>query len=57
MIAFHLIARPDAKAAKAILSGIESIRSIKRGHIHNKQLGTRTPETVFRPLHGNSFDI
>ncbi|PIE12459.1 MAG: IS6 family transposase, partial [Rhodobacterales bacterium] len=27
------------RSAKATLSGIETIRTIKRGHIHHKQLG------------------
>ena len=29
------------RTAKATLSGIETIRSIKRGHIHHKQPGVK----------------
>ena len=36
MIDFRLTARRDAKAT---MSGIETIRTIERGHFHNKQSG------------------
>lgn len=38
MVDFRLTTRRDAKAA---LGGIETIRTIKRGHIHHKQSGVQ----------------
>ncbi|MGJ8603747.1 MAG: hypothetical protein ACSHXH_06425 [Marivita sp.] len=38
---FRLPARRDAKAAKSILSGLEPIGAIKRGHIQNSSPGVR----------------
>lgn len=39
MAASRLTAKRDAKAA---LGGIETFRTIKRGHIHHKQLGVQS---------------
>lgn len=39
MVDFRLTARRDAKAA---LGGIETVRTIKRGHIHHKQPGVQS---------------
>jgi len=41
MIDFRLTARRDARAAKATLSGIETIRTIKRGLVYNKKPGVK----------------
>lgn len=41
MVDVRLTARREAKAAKATLSGIETIRTIKRGHIHHKKSGVQ----------------
>lgn len=37
-------------AAKAALSGIETIRTIKRGHIHRKQQGIKGEIEFIREL-------
>jgi len=38
------------RSAKATLSGIEAIRTIKRGHIHNKQVGVKGEIQFMRQL-------
>ncbi|MEM8630662.1 MAG: DDE-type integrase/transposase/recombinase [Pseudomonadota bacterium] len=50
MVDFRLTARRDAKAAKATLSGIETIRTIKRGHVHHKQAGVKGEIQVISQL-------
>lgn len=42
------------RSAKATLSGIETIRTIKRGHIHHKNLGVKGEIEFIRGLFENA---